>query len=65
MIGSPVLPQGSAVAVNPFEDRLDKNPANYVALTPLSFLPRSAEVFPEKIALIHGGLRQSAMRALA
>ena len=45
--------------VNPFEENLGKNPANYVALSPLSFLPRSADVFPDKIALIHGELRQS------
>ena len=45
--------------MNPFEDRLDKNPANYVPLSPLSFLPRSAQVFPRKIALIHGDLRQT------
>jgi fatty-acyl-CoA synthase len=45
--------------VNPFEDNLGKNSANYVPLSPLSFLPRSAEVFPDKPALIHGELRQS------
>ena len=45
--------------MNPFEDGLGKNPANYVALSPLSFLPRSAQVFPQKIALIHGDLRQT------
>ena len=50
---------GILVEVNPFEDRLGKNPANYVALSPLSFLPRSAKVFPHKIALIHGDLRQT------
>ena len=48
-----------SLQVNPFEDRLGKNPANYVALSPLSFLPRSAHVFPHKTALIHGDLRQS------
>ena len=45
--------------MNPFEDRLGKNPANYVALSPLSFLERSAEVFPVKVAIIHGALRQT------
>jgi fatty-acyl-CoA synthase len=44
---------------NPFDDRLGKNPANFVALSPLSFLARSAEVYPDKVALVHGTLRQT------
>ena len=32
----------SASTVNPYELGLDKNAANVVALTPLSFLPRTA-----------------------
>ncbi|MEO8039724.1 MAG: acyl-CoA synthetase [Betaproteobacteria bacterium] len=38
-------------------DDLPKNAANYVPLTPISFLGRAAEVFPERIAVIHGGWR--------
>ncbi len=45
--------------MNPYEQHLDKNPANYVPLSPLSFLARSAEVYPDKPALIHGDLRQT------
>ncbi len=45
--------------MNPYEQQLDKNPANYVPLSPLSFLARSAEVYPDKPALIHGDLRQT------
>jgi len=45
--------------VNPFDDRLGKNAANHVSLSPLSFLARTAEVYPDKIALIHGRLRQT------
>jgi len=45
--------------VNPFDDHLGKNPANAVALSPLSFIARAAEVYPNKDALIHGDLRQS------
>jgi len=45
--------------VNPFDDHLDKNAANHVPLSPLSFLARTAEVYPDKIALIHGRLRQT------
>ena len=36
---------------------LVKNRANYVPLTPVSFLARSASVFPDRIAVIHGDQR--------
>ncbi len=36
---------------------LDKNPANYQQLTPLMFLERSARVFPDHTAIIHGNYR--------
>lgn len=42
---------------NPFEIGLDKNPANYVPLSPLSFLRRAASVFPDRLAVIHGAHR--------
>jgi fatty-acyl-CoA synthase len=42
-----------------FERDLGKNPANYVPLTPLSFLPRAAHVFPRRIAIVHGQIRQT------
>jgi fatty-acyl-CoA synthase len=38
---------------------LDKTPANYQPLTPLSFLARSAAVYPDRIAIIHGKQRTS------
>ena len=38
---------------------LDKNPANYTPLTPLTFLERSAYVYPDRVAVIHGQRRQS------
>jgi fatty-acyl-CoA synthase len=38
---------------------LDKNAANYQPLTPLTFLARSAAVYPEQLAIIHGGQRTS------
>ena len=44
---------------NPFEQNLDKNPANYQQLTPLSFLARTAVAAPEHIAIIHGNARIS------
>ena len=36
---------------------LVKNDANYVPLTPISFLARAANFFPERTAVIHGDLR--------
>ncbi|MFO0648904.1 MAG: acyl-CoA synthetase [Polyangiales bacterium] len=38
---------------------LDKNPANHVALTPLTFLTRAAAVYPDRVAIVHGALRQT------
>ncbi|MEM7188673.1 MAG: acyl-CoA synthetase [Pseudomonadota bacterium] len=38
---------------------LDQNPANHQPLTPLSFLARSAAVFPDKTAVIHGPVRRN------
>ncbi|MBR2537546.1 MAG: acyl-CoA synthetase [Hyphomicrobium sp.] len=42
---------------NPYEQNLNKNPANYQALTPLSFLERTALVSPNHTAIIHGNAR--------
>ena len=44
---------------NPYNTGLDRNPANYQPLTPLTFLERAATVFPEHTAIIHGALRRS------
>ncbi|MBV9457157.1 MAG: acyl-CoA synthetase [Bradyrhizobium sp.] len=41
--------------MNQYEIGLDKNPANYVALTPLSFLERSAAVYPDHVSAIYEG----------
>jgi fatty-acyl-CoA synthase len=43
--------------VNPFEQHLDKTPANHQALTPLSLLERAAAVYPDHCAVIHGAQR--------
>ena len=37
-----------------YNSNLDKNDANFVPLTPLSFLKRSAEVYPHKTSIVHG-----------
>jgi fatty-acyl-CoA synthase len=39
---------------SPYDRDLDRNAANYAPLSPLSFLARSAAVFPERTAIIHG-----------
>jgi fatty-acyl-CoA synthase len=44
-------------AKSPHRTGLDRNPANYVALTPISFLERTADVFPSRTAWIHGSQR--------
>ena len=36
---------------NPYEFGLDKNEANFVALSPLSFIERSAGVYPDRTAV--------------
>ncbi|MGM0614084.1 MAG: acyl-CoA synthetase [Pseudomonadota bacterium] len=44
---------------NPYNQGLDRNPANFQPLTPLQFLERAASVFPEHIAIVHGRLRRN------
>ena len=44
---------------NPYELNLDKNQANYVPLSPIGFLERSARVFPNYVSTIHGNVRYS------
>ena len=38
---------------------MERRPANYVPLTPLSFLPRVASIYPDKDAVIYGNRRYS------
>ena len=40
-----------------FVDGLPRNQANYAPLTPLSLLARTAEIWPERVAIIHGDRR--------
>lgn len=37
---------------------LDKNAANFVPLTPISFLQRTAKVYPQRPAIVHGDIRR-------
>ncbi len=36
---------------------LKPGPANFAALSPISFLPRAAEIHPERVAVVHGETR--------
>lgn len=42
-----------------YERGLAQNPANYEPLSPLSFLKRTAGVYPNRLAVIHGEIRRS------
>jgi fatty-acyl-CoA synthase len=44
-----------SAAQNQYEIGLDKTPANYVPLTPLSFLARSAAVYPDHVSAVYEG----------
>src|SRR5579871_341741 len=37
-----------------YDRDLDRNPANFQPLTPISFLERAALVFPDRPAIVHG-----------
>jgi fatty-acyl-CoA synthase len=47
------------MAANPYELHLDRNPANFQALTPLGFLERTAAIYPDRVAVVHGSLRRT------
>ena len=42
-----------------YEQGLGKNTANFTPLTPLSFIERTARVFPEHTAVVHGDTKRS------
>ncbi|WP_282609838.1 acyl-CoA synthetase [Pelagibius sp. Alg239-R121] len=42
-----------------YEQGLGQNAANYEPLSPLSFLKRTASVYPNRLAVIHGDIRRS------
>jgi fatty-acyl-CoA synthase len=47
------------MSVSPYDRDLDRNPANFQPLTPLALLERAAEVFPDRLAVVHGPLRRN------
>ena len=42
-----------------FDQNLPRNAANFAPLSPLGFIERTAEVYPERLAIVHGSLRQT------
>jgi fatty-acyl-CoA synthase len=49
----------------PYEQGLSKNAANYVPLSPLSFIERTAQVYPQRLAVVHGARRLTWAEAYA
>jgi fatty-acyl-CoA synthase len=47
------------MATSPYDVDLDRNPANFQPLTPLTLLERAAAVYPDHTAIIHGKLKRS------
>jgi fatty-acyl-CoA synthase len=47
-----------AAGTNPWA-ALKPGPANFTPLSPVSFLPRAAEIYPDRVAVVHGSLRFS------
>ena len=45
--------------ISKYDQHLDRNAANFATLTPLSFMERTASVYPERLAIVHGNLRQT------
>jgi len=48
---------GTLVRTDPYEQDLGRNAANYAPLTPLSFLARTAGIWPDRTAIVHGPRR--------
>jgi fatty-acyl-CoA synthase len=51
--------EGDAMTKTIYDTDLDRNPANFQPLTPLTLLERAAAVFPAHTAIIHGPLRRT------
>ncbi|ACM33919.1 acyl-CoA synthetase [[Acidovorax] ebreus] len=42
-----------------YDQNLPRTEANHAPLSPLSFIERTAEVYPDRLAIVHGELRQT------
>jgi fatty-acyl-CoA synthase len=51
--------EGDAMTKTIYDTDLDRNPANFQPLTPLTLLERAAAVFPAHTAIIHAPLRRT------
>jgi fatty-acyl-CoA synthase len=51
--------QEEAKPMGIYDHGLGRAEANFAPLTPLSFIERAAEVYPTKVAVVHGDLRRS------
>ena len=49
----------TANSASPYDSGLDKNAANYVPLSPITFLERTALVHPDRLAIVHGSIRRT------
>lgn len=47
------------MSANAYGQGLDRNDANFTALTPVSFLAKAAAVYPDRLAVIHGKVRRT------
>ena len=55
----PALQREEPMSQSSYDRDLDRNAANFQPLTPLAFLERAAEVFPDRLAIAHGALRRN------
>ncbi|UYO95276.1 acyl-CoA synthetase [Pollutimonas sp. M17] len=46
-----------------YDQDLPQTPANYAAMSPLSFIERSAQVYPQRLAVVHGSGPQALRRS--
>jgi fatty-acyl-CoA synthase len=53
-LGKPMNSSPSSI----FDQDLPQTPANHAPMSPLSFIERTAEVYPTRLAIVHGNLRQ-------
>ncbi|MBV1906852.1 MAG: acyl-CoA synthetase [Pseudomonadales bacterium] len=44
------MPSSSSI----YEQNLEKNPANYAQLSPLSFFSRTVDIYPDMVSVVHG-----------
>ncbi|MCB1338340.1 MAG: AMP-binding protein, partial [Maritimibacter sp.] len=51
------MPEGASQSIYDFA--LDKTAANYAALTPLSFMARTAAIYPDELAVSYGTVRRN------